>query len=330
MVPAVRQTLLDRMVDFDVVSLDLLVRYWTTHQPLEAAEWARSRSPWVNRQDALYAAIYTWASQDPQAAAAATWDWVENGENEVSVTTGLIRGWYTRHDDEGIRRFLRSRPPGFPGQRATGTYVRSMILDGRAQELRTWAESLPNDDEGFKLTVFRRSVLTLANLDEASKAEARSWCQAHCETPLGKAMRSLIARAWVVDDGPGTLQWLSEAPEGYERDVAVRGAIAVWTELDREPAMRWMAEQTAGTPPPWLEPAYLIYARVLAPDKPQEAMRWASQIKNRQDREETEIIVARHWRQADEAAAEQWLLQSPLSEQARAKARQPLQEPPHS
>jgi hypothetical protein len=314
------------MFDLDVVSIDLLVRYWATHQPLEAAEWARSKSPWVNRQDALYAAIYTWASQDPKAAVSATWDWVENNENEVSVTTGLVRGWYTRNDDEGIRKFLRSRPPGFPGQRAIGTYVRSMIQSNRGPELRAWAESLPDDEEGFKLTVFRRSVLTLANMYEPGKAEARSWCQAHCETPLGKAMRSLIARAWVVDDGPGTFKWLSEAPEGFERDVAVRGAFGVWAELDQEPAMRWMGEQVAGTPGPWLEPAYLIYARVLAKDKPVEAMRWANQIKNPQDREETEIVVARIWRGADEAAAEQWLLQSTLSEQARAKARIPPDE----
>ena len=323
-VPAVRKTLQDRMVDLDVVSIDLLVRFWATHQPLEAAEWAKSKSPTFNRQDALYAAIYTWASQDPQAAASATWNWVDNTENEVSVATALVRGWYTQNDDAGIRKFLRSRPPGFPGQRAIGTYVRLMVLNHRAQELRTWAESLPNDDEGFKLTVFRRSVLTLANTDEAGKAEAKSWCQAHCETPLGKAMRTLIARAWVVDDGPGTFKWLSEAPEGYERDVAVRGAFGVWAELDREPAMRWMAEQTAGTPPPWLEPAYLIYARVLAKDKPEEAMKWAGQIKSQQDREETEIVVARIWRASDEAAAEQWVLQSALSEDGRNKALQPV------
>jgi hypothetical protein len=323
-VPAVRNALQDRMVDLDVVSIDLLVRFWATHQPLEAAEWAKSKSPSVYRQDALYAAIYTWASQDPQAAASATWNWVDNTENEVSVPTGLARGWYTRNDDTGLRRFLRSRPPGFPGQRAIASYVRLMIQNHRSQELRTWAESRPDDDEGFKLTVFRRSVLTLANMYDEGKAEARSWCQAHCETPLGKAMRSLIARAWVVDDGPGTFKWLSEAPAGYERDVAVRGAFGVWAELDREPAMRWMAEQTAGTPPPWLEPAFLIYARVLAKDKPAEAMKWASQIKGPQDREETEIIVARIWRGSDEAAAEQWLLQSPLSEEARNKARQPV------
>ena len=79
----------------------------------------------------------------------------------------------------------------------------------------------------------------------------------------------------------------------------------VWAQLDREPAMRWMAEQTAtGQPPPWLEPAYLIYARTLAKEKPAEAMKWASQIKNAQDREETEIVVARVWRSVDEAAAE--------------------------
>jgi hypothetical protein len=155
-----------------------------------------------------------------------------------------------------------------------------------------------------------------------------SWCEAHCETPNGKGMRTLMARSWVVDDGAGTFAWLASAPEGYERDVAIRGAFQVWVQLDPEPAMRWMAQQTNGTAAPWLEPTYVIYARALAKEKPEEAMQWASRIESPQDREETQIVVARLWRKADEAAAEKWLLESPLSEQARAKARQPLAESP--
>jgi hypothetical protein len=324
MVPAVRQILQDRTRDLDVVAIDLLVRFWATHQPDEATRWAKEKSPSVHRQDAIYAAIHTWASQDPEAAAKATWDWADDTQTEAAVTTGLVRGWYATNDEEGLRRFLRSRPPGFPSQRAINAYVRLVVQTQGAQALRAWAESLPDDEEGFKLTVFRRLVLTLATMD---KPAAMSWCEAHCEEPSGKGMRTLMARAWVLDDGAGTFAWLASAPEGYERDVAIRGAFHVWTQLDPEKAMSWMADLTKnGTPPPWIEPAYLFYARVLAKDKPEEAMRWAAQIKSPQDRVETQIVVARIWRGSDEAAAEQWLLQSPLSEQARAKARIPLDE----
>ncbi len=42
------------------------------------------------------------------------------------------------------------------------------------------------------------------------------------------------------------------------------------------------------------------------------------------------IAVARVWRYLDEEAAELWLLQSPLSEEAREQVRAPLEEGPRS
>lgn len=324
LVPAVQQTLDDQRIDLTITEIDLLLRYWATHQPDAASRWAKDKSPTSYREAAIFSALSTWAQDDPQAAVSATWNWVDDASIEGAVPAALVRGWYARNDPpEELREFLRSRPPGFPGQRAIATYVRLMLQTQGAEAVRRWAESLPDDEEGFKLTVFRRTAFALAMFD---KQAAMRWCDDYCDGPHGKAMRTLMARSWVVGDGPGTFAWLSSAPEGYERDIAVRGAFGVWAQLDREPAMAWMATMTTGEPPPWLEPAYLVYARLIASEKPTEAIQWASRIENAQDREETQIVVARIWRGIDEAAAESWLLQSSLSEPARAKAREPIQQ----
>jgi hypothetical protein len=139
-------------------------------------------------------------------------------------------------------------------------------------------------------------------------------------------LRGLIARNWVVDDGPAALAWLSSASEGYERDHAVRLTFAKWARTDREAALRWMASQTTGETEPWLQPIYPVYAKLLAADAPADAIEWAERIEGDAERETVLIMVARVWRHLDEAAAEDWLLESSLSEEAREKVRAPVGE----
>jgi len=62
---------------------------------------------------------------------------------------------------------------------------------------------------------------------------------------------------------------------------------------------------------------------LLAEDSPARAIEWAEQIEGSEEREIVLVDIARTWRERDEAAAEAWLLRSPLSEEAREKARTP-------
>jgi hypothetical protein len=50
---------------------------------------------------------------------------------------------------------------------------------------------------------------------------------------------------------------------------------------------------------------------------------WAQRIQREREREVVLIRIARIWRASDEAAADAWLEQSPLSEEARAKVHDP-------
>jgi hypothetical protein len=141
-------------------------------------------------------------------------------------------------------------------------------------------------------------------------------------------MRSLIGRNWVLRDGPAALAWLSTAREGNDRNLAVRLTFALWTRKDRESAVAWMRSQTIGEPPAWLEPTYPVYARLIAEEAPLEAIGLAERISDENSREVVVIKVARVWRYLDEAAAEAWLRQSWLSEEARARVRTAVKERP--
>jgi hypothetical protein len=54
---------------------------------------------------------------------------------------------------------------------------------------------------------------------------------------------------------------------------------------------------------------------------PARAIEWASRVEDEKIRERLLVRVARAWRWQDEAAAEAWLRESPLSEEARERAR---------
>ena len=84
-----------------------------------------------------------------------------------------------------------------------------------------------------------------------------------------------------------------------------------------------MSEKISGPeePAPWIRGLYGEYARQISREQPAEALELAERIEDDADRERTLIRIARYWHTQDEEAAEAWLIQSSLSEDARSQAR---------
>ena len=329
MVPAVKQTLQNLRLDLRATEVELLVWFWATHQPQEAALWAKKKAPVGYREAAVYSALRVWAEADPSAAIAFAWPWIEEPDYtlQVMVPIALVRGWYAQGDPPELREWISKLPMDIGSQRAVSAYLRVVIEQQGPQVAMSWAESLPDEeDTSFKLTVFRRVVDLLSQLDPQA---AVRWCDAHCDGPYGTNMRNLTARKWAYHDAKAALAWLSTANEGYERNLAVRMTWAQWSRMDRDAAVAWAEAHTQeGELPVWIRPIYPVYARVLSEEAPIEALRWGSLIENEKEREHVLINVARVWRRTDEAAVEEWLRQSALSEQAREKVRAPLEKLP--
>jgi hypothetical protein len=324
--PAVKQTLANPMLELRSTETELQVRFWATQQPAEAAEWAKRRSPGDYRSAAVYAAVWTWAQTDPEAAAKVVWPWASDLDTEGVVPVALVRGWYARNDPRGLRKFMAGLPPGIPRQRALRAYFRIVIQTQGTQVAMRWAESLPEDssEQSFKQDAFRRLIDVVSQFDIEAAAE---FCRIHCNGPYGKNMRGIIGRNWALRDAPAALAWLSTALPGNDRNLAVRLTYGLYAWNDPAAAMRWMEAKTTGQPEPWIAPAYPIYARLLAENAPVEAIRWLERIEDVEDREQALVGVLRVWRSHDPAAAQAWLDQSPLSEKAREKVRRLVRQP---
>lgn len=319
--PELQEVLGDPKLDIGGVESELLVRFWASHQPEAATRWAADRSPPFHRNALVQTALPFWVAADLQASLVASQEWQQlRPDIREPVARGLVLGWYAS-GQPGLQQYIRDIGGGFERQLALATYLRAAIAKEGAEPVMRWAEAVPEDDPTYKLTVYRQvaSALPLFDHDAAIR-----WCDSHCDGPFGNNLRNITAGRWVVVDGPGAFRWLATAPDGHEKRLAIRSSFSAWVRMDPDAALAWMAQQGAeGELPAWLAPVIPVYAVALAERSPLEAVEWAQRIEREREREITLIKVARLWRWADEAAAEAWLEQSPLSDEARAKVRDP-------
>jgi hypothetical protein len=319
-IASAKQTLEDTSLDFGGTELELLVRYWAIHEPEHASRWAVEKAPPGLRIAIIMAALPYWAEAEPQRAAAACEEWAaQRADLSDAVQIALVRGWFAADPTE-LAQYIHDLEMGFVRQRSLSTYLRAMIQADGIEAATRWAESVPDDDAVYKTAVYRQVASAVPLFDQAA---ALRWCDAHCEGPFGLNLRSILARRWVRSAGAPALEWLSTAPENHENNLAIRATFALWVRTDREAVLDWMAGQSADEPESWLRPALPVYAKLIAESSPAEAIVWAERIEADEEREIILTEIARAWHEADEAACEAWLLQSSLSEEARAKVRPP-------
>jgi hypothetical protein len=291
----------------------LLLEFWAIHEPERAMRWALAATPTAYRNAAAGIAALAWARQDPVALLKA------HGTRHPEVTRALVSGWF-ESGRPGLEEFVVGLGAGMEGQRALSIYLREALRRDGAQAVMEWAESR-RGAELWQGALYRQlaSELAMADLPAALR-----WCEAHCQGPHGANIRHLIASRWADKDGRAAMMWVvSAAPEAPEEiRQAAQAAYRSWLQQDRNAALDWA--RTIPQPQrsdPWLQPVVALFVASVSWRDPQEALEWVGLIADEDDRERALISIGRRWRDIDEDAAEAWLAQSPLSDEARAKAR---------
>jgi hypothetical protein len=319
-IPEVHAALDDYALDLGPAEYDLLLRFWATDDPAGAAAWVSLRAPGPYREVSTLAVIETWAAVNPGGAHdhVSAISLLPSESSRVSEIA-LVRGWF-QSGLPGLGEYIQTLGLGEPRQRAIGVFARKTIQrDGSAAIIR-WAESVPGDVETLKLDVNRHVAKELVRVDPAA---AIAFCEAHCDGPFGSSMRQSIAQNWAYRDGRAAMEWVRNEPAGQERDWAVRGAYRGWIRWDPEGFLAWLDAMEVAKIEPWFEPVLEEMPKWLITQDPARAIGWASAIRDPQARERTLVIIARRWTGLDPGAAEAWLAQSPLSEAARDRVRDP-------
>jgi hypothetical protein len=298
--------------------LELLVRFWARHDAKAAADWSLSTAPPGCLVAAVLPSVEAWATLEPRAVAASIATSV-SGPDSGPAVLGLIRGWFAS-GQPGLEDYLRDMGMSFERQRYLGVLAALIIERDGPEAVQRWAEGVSDDDPTFKLEVFRQVG---TELGAAAPEGAKAWCDKHCDGPYGRGVRALIASTWAARDGRAAMEWVASAPEGGEKADAAMAAYDVWLRRDGQAALGWVTAMGIDAVPPWFIPTIGRYVMAMAQRDPLRAVEWAALIPTDEGRRERALIaVYKHWRYRDEAAAEEWLARSPLSEEAREKARQ--------
>lgn len=323
----VKQALDDLRIDLGAVEIDLLVRFWATHQPAAATAWTFKKASPIYQSGAARTAMEVWAEADPASAVIVAESALRTANEDVAwvVQQALVQGWF-KTDRPGLEQYMQGLGIGIQRQRALFAYLISLARTEGSEATVRWADTIPDDDARYKLDVYRQvmSMLTWADMRAAER-----FCDAHCDGPYGKGLRNALSRSRLRDGdyGGDVVEWVASVPDGDEEQRESKKhslwvAYSVWAYRDRQAAIDWMKQKTAGAEvEPWVRLLFAEYARQLAQDSPQEAIEWAERVEDEADRQRALVRVAQAWRQQDELAAEAWLSQSSLPEPARALVR---------
>lgn len=325
--PDIKELLDNRHLDLRGVELELLLHFWSSHEPIEATEWALRECPPTYRHAAVRTALESLAARDPEAAVAIVGAELAAASEEIARTAqlALVHGWFQK-DRSSLERYIYDQGAGMQRQRLLYGYLLTLASAEGSGAVARWPETLNIDDQRYRLAAYRQAMSALSWVDMDT---AVRFCDAHCEGPYGKGLRGVLVRTRLRngDYGGDVVAWIGRMPEEDEAQLggkhhALGIAYSIWALNERSAALDWMREKVAESDPePWLPFLYAEFARQLAADSPEEGIEWAQRVAHDAAREVLLVRIARAWRMRDEAAADDWIEQSPLSEAARERAR---------
>lgn len=314
----------EQMIPFlDASELAPLFSAWARSDPSGALEHALAwplRDMRQERRIAVRSVVVRWAQAEPERARAAAVEIAAaHPRLRSEVWNSLAAGWArSENGPEGLAAFLAELRPTHQRDEATGIALRELVRARGTEAALGWADAILEDerqDPNFKRAVFESAVGWAADLDPARSG---AWVIAHAGEAYAVQGPLIVADRWGRMDGAAALAWLGEQPAGDPRDQAVRNAFQGWSAVDRPAAKAWL---DSVSPTTFHGPALEAWAGQLVAREPVDALGWCARIVEPERRQRCLESSARSWYATDAVAAEAWLQQSELDEEARERVR---------
>ena len=312
----------DRMINMlDEPAIRPFAIAWARFDPAAALDHTLSWPVRNKQQMGAGAAIEGWAMRDPIGALQA---YEETTARLPSLSEDLfldmLTGW-VYSGEGGLDEYLA----GLSNQRQEMGITRvagRLMRNGGADATMPWVNSIVRNEayeKKFKKRVFRRGIHMVGRWDPELAA---AWAVEHEGHGYAIDAPRIVAGRWGSRDGRAAMQWVRDHP-GEELELAVREAFRTWLGSDRKGAVEWLESETLTA---FHDPAISFYAKDLSKRAPEEAIVWCERILDSDRRLRCLTPAAAKWYQRDAVAAETWLQQSPLDEEARRAARIPPKE----
>jgi hypothetical protein len=295
------------------------VAAWARFHPAAAFDHTLAWPFKIKQKIGVEAAMQGWALRDRVEARVALRQTVaDHRDLEEDLFYSWLSGWASS-DQEGLERYIAALSP-VPRMKATARVVGTHMRTGGVEVTLRWADSILRDDfytEEFKVVVFRHAARSVARWQPE---RAAAWALEHAEHEYAEDGPRVVAEQWATRDGRAAMEWVRERPDGTPREQAAREAFVKWLRSDPEAAREWLTSESLTA---FHDPVINAYARLRDARAPEEAIGWCERILGSERRLSCFQAVASEWYEMDAEAAETWLQQSPLSEEARRAVRTP-------
>jgi hypothetical protein len=315
-VTAVYDRMLNVLDEYDIRPFAIA---WARFDPAAALDHSLGW-PFLDKQKTgASAAIEGWAMRDPVGALQAYKEAIARRPSlSDDLFLSLVTGWLYSGEG-GLDEYIA----GLSNQRRDMAITRvaaKLMRRGGADAAMPWVESIIRNDayeNKFTRRVFRRGIRIVGRWDPELAA---AWAMEHAGQPYAIDAPRIVAGRWGSRDGRAAMQWVRDHPSEDLHEEAVREAFRTWLQSDRKGAVEWLESETLTA---FHDPAISFYAKDLNGRVPEDAIPWCERILDSERRLRCLERAAAKWYQRDAVAAETWLQQSPLDEEARRIARMP-------
>ena len=264
-------------------------------------------------------AIEAWAMRDPEGARRAYEQVIKNnpGLQEV-LFFDLLTGW-VYSEQEGVEDYIANAPDGVQNT-AVSRVAAKTLRSGGVDALIRWVDSITGNadyENRFKRKAFQRGSRMVARWDPE---RAVAWVMENRDQGFAYDGPRILAEEWGITDGPGALEWARNYPDEEQQKEAGREAFRSWFESDHNAAADWLKSESLTA---FHDPIIMYYAKEMGFSAPAEAVGWCERILKERKRLGCLKKIAAKWYRRDALAAETWLQQSQLDEEARQGVRAP-------
>jgi hypothetical protein len=280
----------------------MILEKWTQLDPKGAITYVNSKGreeKWIGTSTVLR----TWTRADAGAAVA----WAQaNGKEKDDAQPGPGGS---------------GRGPGGPGGGPQGftsspiSIVLSQLAHSDLDRALTVATAETFDRRSRTLDTLANELVSQRGLDGAQSA-----LDGMASGSLRDGLTTQLAGKLAEKDAPSAAAWALALPEGDAKSRALAETIGTWAKQDAAAAGAFMAKLPATAE---ADRSRESYANAVAPKDPQGAIAWASAITDAERQQRTVENVVRSWVRQDAPAAKEWIAQSTLPAEVKARVQAP-------
>lgn len=167
-----------------------------------------------------------------------------------------------------------------------------------------------------------RTVETIAGelVSQRGLDGARTALDGMAAGSLRDGLTSQLAGKFAEKDAPSAAAWAFALPEGEAKSRALAETIGEWAKKDAVAAGAFMAKLPATAE---ADRSRETYATAVAGTDPKGALAWATTITDKDRQQRAVESVVRTWAKQDAPAAKEWIAQSPLADDVKARMQSP-------